>query len=119
MLPNLKPEGLCHFWIFQGQLNFFCSLTSLTLRQVVKYLYIFKWSFVSGLNENFAAAFLIIWNIFSGIIFCFTTYFLGYHDSEINYYFCVGKNPPQSIFNLQSYTSDKKVFLNQFLIKNY
>ena len=106
---KITTVGLCNFMTFQGRLNYFCSLTSLTMRQVIKYLYIFKWRFVNGLEENFAALFLMLWNILMGTVFCFTTYFLGEHNSEVNYHYCTGKQPPQSI-NFQRNTTLKEVF---------
>ena len=114
---KIIPGGLCNFMAFQARLTYFCSQTSLTMRQVIKYLYIFKWRFVSGLEENFAALFLMIWNILMGSVFCFTTYFLGHHNSEVNYHFCTGKQPPQS-FYFQRNTTENKVFIKNFCFYN-
>ena len=53
----------CDLFILLGRYSFVCVLMEMTLRQAVKYFYIFQWKSVVGLNDDFAAAFLTLWNL--------------------------------------------------------
>ena len=55
----------CDLVIFLSRYGFVCLLMEMTLRQVVKYFYIFRWKSIVGLNDDFAAAFLTMWNLVS------------------------------------------------------
>lgn len=92
-----QPEVVCHVFIFIGRLLFLCSLTQLLLRQMIKYVYIFHWKYVTYINDDFAALWLIMTNIMLCCIFEFVTYFFGHHNAEISYHFCTGRKPSENI----------------------
>ena len=52
------------FIILFSRYSFVCIILEITLCQVVKYFYIFQWKYVVGLNDDFAAVFLTLWNLF-------------------------------------------------------
>ena len=95
------PENFCHIIAFAGRLLFLCSLTQLTLRQLIKYYCIFhrKHCF----NDDFAAVFLLTANVMLSNIFEFVTYFFGHHNAEINFHCCTGRKPSENIARTMNY----------------
>jgi hypothetical protein len=78
----------CDVILFVGRYLFICCLGQLTLRQVIKYLYIFQWKHLVGLNEDFAAFFVTLTNfVLTGLVE-FTAYFLGFHYSDFDFSIC-------------------------------
>ena len=88
ILINVRSTILCHQLIFVGRLNFFLFITGLLARQLTKFLYIFKWSFVNGIDEDFAARLMLCWNIMAGIIVGIVSFFLGFHSTEVPFHVC-------------------------------
>jgi len=79
-------------------------------QQTIKFLYIFKWSLIAALNDDFTAFFLTLNNIFLCGIFSFTAYFLGYLTSEVDYHVCTGRDPNESIAEAFLYLSFKSSY---------
>jgi len=67
------------------------------MRQILKYLYIFKWKSIVGLNDNFFAMFVTMVNLLFSTVFVFLTYFLGFHNEELDYHICTGRRPQENI----------------------
>jgi hypothetical protein len=91
------PEIFCHIFAFAGRFLFICSLNQLTLRELIKYYYIFHWKHITCLNDDFTAVFLLRANIMLSSIFEFVTYFFGHHNAMINFHCCTGRKPSENI----------------------
>ena len=76
------PMAFCNGAIFIGRLIFSLLLTQVTMRQFLKYLYIFKWKYIVGLNDDFFALFLTISNVLLSALFVTAAYQLGFHNEE-------------------------------------
>jgi len=87
----------CDVSIYFGRLSFVVTLTQITMRQILKYLYIFKWKSIVGLNDNFFAMFVTMLNLFLSSAFVFVTYFLGFHNEELDYHICTGRRPLDNV----------------------
>ena len=79
--------------IFPNRFIFICVLVQMGIRQIVKFLYIFKLKFCTSIHDDFAAFFLTLWNIMVCASITFTTQFFGFHNAEVDFHVCVGKNP--------------------------
>jgi len=88
---------VCDVNIFFGRLSFVLTITEITSRQLIKYLYIFKWKSLVRLNDDFFALFVTIINLVLSIIFVFVAYFLGFHNEEPDYHICTGRMPSVNI----------------------
>jgi hypothetical protein len=80
-----------------ARFTFICRLMQLTIRQLIKYLYIFQWKYLVSLNDDFFAIYFTHCNILFSFLFIFTNYFLGFNNSEVDYHLCSGKNPKDNI----------------------
>ncbi len=87
----------CDVSIYFGRLSFVVTLTQITMRQILKYLYIFKWKSIVGLDDNFFAMFVTMVNLFLSSVFVFVTYFLGFHNEELDYHICTGRRPLDNV----------------------
>ena len=59
------PEPACDVIFIYAHYAFVCTITEITIRQLIKFLYIFKWKLVAGLNDDFAAVFATLANLVS------------------------------------------------------
>jgi hypothetical protein len=80
----------CDVMFIYAHYAFVCTITEITLRQMIKYLYIFKWKYVSGLNDDFAAIFVTLTNLLLNAILVFVSYFLGFNNEELDFHICTG-----------------------------
>ena len=80
-----------------GRYCFVCRLIQLTIRQLIKYLYIFQWKHVVSLNDDFFAIYFTLCNILLSFLFIYSLYLLGFHNSEVDYHLCSGKHPEDNI----------------------
>jgi hypothetical protein len=87
----------CGIIIFIGRGMFLSILMELTIRQVIKYLYIFQWKNLVSLNDDFFAIYFTSCNLLLSIEFILVTHFLGFQNSEIDYHICTGKHPKDNI----------------------
>jgi hypothetical protein len=78
----------CNVMLLVGRYLFACAIVELTLRQVIKYFYIFQWKYIVRINDDFAAFVITTSNIILSALFTFATYFLGFHFSEMDYNIC-------------------------------
>ena len=76
------PLPVCDATMFIGRVTFIIMITQMTIRQFIKYLYIFNWKSIASLNDNFSAAFITAVNVGFCFVFAFVAYFLGFHNEE-------------------------------------
>ncbi len=91
------PNPICNLICVIGRYLFLCSLTQLTLRQLIKYFYIFYWSCTTRICDDFDALFLVLVNLMLCLVFIFVTYFFGHNNAEINFHYCSGCNHTKNI----------------------
>jgi len=80
-----------------GRFCFVSRIMELVIRQFIKYFYIFQWKYLVSLNDDFFAIFLTLCNIQLSFLFVFTSYQLGFHNSEVDYHLCTGNQPKDNI----------------------
>ncbi len=87
-----------------------------TIRQVIKYLYIFQWKFLVSLNDDFFAIYFTLCNFLLSFLLILLTYLLGYQNSEIDYHICTGKHPKDNInetfYEMKRFTNQNKIPLS-------
>jgi len=76
------PLAICDLTNYLGRWTFLVMMTQITLRQFIKYLYIFNWKCVASLNDDFFSLYITTWNIIFCTVFVFIAYFLGFHNEE-------------------------------------
>lgn len=101
---QIQCQVLCNFIFFNARFFIVSSLTHLTVRQCIKCLYIFQRRFVTCVNDDFVAVFLLLCNVMLCGLYTFVAYFFGHHNAEINYHCCTGK----------AYSKNIKITLNLF-----
>ena len=94
---ELQWQTLCDIMLFNARFFIVCSVTHLTLRQCIKYLYIYHWRFAFCVNDDFAAIFLLMFNVMVCGLFTFVAYFFGHHNAEITYHCCIGRTYSENI----------------------
>ena len=67
----------CEITVFLGLVFYISIVTQVCMRQVIKYLYIFKWRYVIGLNDDFFATFLTLANVLLSCLLAFVDLFMG------------------------------------------
>ena len=67
----------CEITVFLGLVFYILMVTQVCMRQVIKYLYIFKWRYVIGLNDDFFAMFLTLTNVLLSCLLAFVDLFMG------------------------------------------
>jgi hypothetical protein len=65
-------------------------MSLLCLHLILKYLYIFKWSCVANLNENFFIRFLAVSVATLGLLFVVASHYSDHHKLSVEYHLCVG-----------------------------
>ena len=90
-------DRCCDFIIFSGRFLYLAIAVELTMRQTVKFLYIFQWSHVVSLNDDFFATFLTLCNLVESAVVAFVSYFLGFHNEDLEFHICTGKTPLENI----------------------
>ena len=96
-LQGPMSPAFCTFSMGWSRYVFLLVVIQLGTRQTIKFFYIFKWKYVVGLNDDFAAFFLTLNNIMLSALFIFTTYYLGYFTAEVDFHVCTGKHPKENI----------------------
>ena len=76
------PMPICDLNIFIGRVTFIIMITQITIRQLIKYLYIFNWRALVSLNDDFFAVFITTVNVVFCFVFAFVAYFLGFQNEE-------------------------------------
>lgn len=89
--------AICDVNIFFGHYTFTVMVNQITIRQLIKYLYIFNWRNIVGLNDDFFACFITIVNLYFSFFFVFVSYFLGFHNEEPDYHICTGRTPAENV----------------------
>lgn len=95
LAPN--PIEVCDLSILAGRFGFTFMIGQVTIRQIIKYLYIFNWKSIVGLNDNFMAFYLTMANLLISFCICFSTYLLGFHNEELDFHICTGKSPMENV----------------------
>ncbi len=65
----------CSFSLFCGRFFFMSAMGELVVQQIIKFFYIFQWKYLAGMNDDFAAIYLTLFNILFYMVFSFITYF--------------------------------------------
>ena len=91
------PPAVCDIAVFIGRFTFLITTAEIALRQMIKYLYIFDWKHLVGLDDDFAAKFITLLNLLLSLIFLFVSYLLGFHNDELDYHVCTGSNPLDNV----------------------
>ena len=102
------PMIACDVIVFTGRLMYLVCVTETLIRQLMKYLFIFKWKLVSCLLDEFFAFFFTAANVQLSVVFAFATYFVGYHNEDIDFHVCTGNSPPVNInltFRMMNWTN--------------
>ena len=100
---NSLPNQMCELIVSHARLIFTCSLLQLTVRQVVKYMYIVHWKYMSIVDNEFVALFLLQWGMMICSIFIYISYFFGHNNNEMNYHYCTGNKHTLNIQNTLAY----------------
>jgi hypothetical protein len=87
---------ICDFTILTGRFLFLCVLTEITIRQTIKFSYIFQQKLVA-MNADFAAVFITLCNLTLSGCLCLVTFMIGFHTSEVDYHICTGRSPDENI----------------------
>ena len=88
--------NLCHGIMSFGRVLYLAVILELTLRQLIKYLYIFQWRHVVGINDDFFAMFLSTANLGLSSMVEFVSFHLGSHLGELDFHICSGKDPAEN-----------------------
>ena len=118
---NSLPNQLCDLIVSHARLIFTCSLLQLTIRQVVKYVYIGHWKYMSIIDDEFVASFLLQWGMMICSIFIYISYFFGHNNNEMNYHYCTGNKHTLNIQNTLAYlgthgnSSLQQIWIRQLL----
>ena len=98
----LSPISLnsCDLIIWLGRYSFLCTFNEIAIWQLIKFLYIFKWQNLVGLNDEFFAICLTMCNILLSLVFLIYTYMTGYHNVELDYNICTGRNTSINILDM-------------------
>jgi hypothetical protein len=91
------PAAICDLAIFLGRYTFLITTAEIALRQMIKYFYIFNWKNLVGLDDDFAALFITLLNLLLSFVFIFVTYFLGFHNEELDFHICTGRKPLDNV----------------------
>jgi hypothetical protein len=77
------PGIACDVIFTYARYAFVATITEITIRQVIKYFYIFNWKHVVGLNDDFAAFYITFVNLGLSAILVFVFYFLGFNNEGL------------------------------------
>lgn len=95
----LAPNSplVCNVSIFFGRYTFVFMTTQITIRQLIKYLYIFNWKHIVQLDDDFMAFFLTLANLLLSLLLSAYSSALGFHNEEVDFHICTGKHPLDNI----------------------
>ena len=102
------PTGICDFSTLLSRYGLVLTMNEITIRQLIKFLYVFKWRYLAHLHADFSAHFFTLLNIVLGLTLALATYFLGFHNEELDYHVCTGRMPTENVVSV----------LNQMGLKN-
>ena len=91
------PSRVCDFSTLLTRYSLFLTMNQITIRQLIKFLYVFKWKYLAGLHADFSAHFLTLLNIVLGLVFTLVSYILGYHNEELDFHICTGRLPIENV----------------------
>ena len=91
--------SVCQFSSFVGRYFYLIRIIELSIRQLIKYFYIFQWKYIVSLNNDFFAIFFTLCNLALSFLFVFTTYELGFQNSDLDFHICTGKTPLDNILS--------------------
>ena len=91
----------CNVIIFLGRFFFLSVLTEIFLWQIIKYLYIFQWKHMVGLNDIFVANFVTMTNLVFSAVFILSTQMMQFHNAELDFHICTGNHPHVNIVRSQ------------------
>ena len=89
----------CDCISFMGRFCFLIRIMELSIRQLIRYFYIFQWKYLVSLNNDFFAIYFTLCNVILSILLIFTSYQLGFHHADMDYHICTGKQPIDNIMN--------------------
>ena len=69
----------------------------ISMRNLVKDLYVMQWRHVANFNDDFLAEFVTVLLFELSAVFSVTTFMLGYHNEDLDYHLCTGRNPTLNI----------------------
>jgi hypothetical protein len=88
---------ICDVNIFLGRLIYVFMITQITVRQFIKYMYIFNWKYIVKLDDNFMAFFLTLTNLMFSLLLCMYSFVLGFHNEELDFHICRDRHPLDNI----------------------
>ena len=90
----------CDCISFMGRFCFLIRKMELSIRQLIRYFYIFQWKYLVSLNNDFFAIDFTICNLILSFLLIFTSYQLRFHISDLDYHICTGKPPKDNIMDV-------------------
>ena len=97
-------SNLCDAILSFGRILYLAVILEVTLRQLIKFLYIFQWRHVVGINDDFFATFLTAANLGLCCVVELVSYNLGSHLRELDFHFCTGKHPADNFNSTLKWT---------------
>ena len=79
--------------IMIGRFFFVVCISLITIRHIIIYFYVFKWKYVVLLNDDFFSQWITTVIFVLSFVFEFISYYLGYHNEDLDYHICSGNNP--------------------------
>ena len=76
-----------------GRFFFVVCISLITIRHIIIYFYVFKWKYVVLLNDDFFSQWITTVIFVLSFVFEFISYYLGYHNEDLDYHICSGNNP--------------------------
>jgi hypothetical protein len=101
------PDEVCQASILISRTTFLVGITTLLLRQTLKFVYVFQWRQLLALDDDYAALLLLVWNVALSAVFNVALHSLGYFNAELDYHICTGKNPADNIAKSFRYRNSK------------
>ena len=83
----------CDVLVLMMRFYYVCCISLINFRHLVRDLYVFRWRHVASLNYDFFVKFVTNFVLAFASVFTLTTYMLGYHNGDLEYHLCTGRNP--------------------------
>lgn len=85
---------ICSSIIFASRFSYITIISLLTMHQILKFLYIFKWKWIVSLNEVFFALFLTLDLIILSLLLTLALSFNNQSEvKSVEFYLCIGQYP--------------------------
>ena len=89
---------VCTAIIFASRFTYILIMSLLTMHQVIKFLYIFKWKIIVGLNEVFVALFITVDAIALSFLAALALKITDRKEvATFEYYLCIGHYPLSNV----------------------